>query len=118
MVHSSGAPLSVWRPRSVNAMPGSADEVPYRRGGENFASLRERTYAGADVYRDSGVVAAAHFPLSGMHPRAYVDPEGTRCVGERLCTTHCSCGSGERGEEAVSGGVDLPASEPFEVCAD
>jgi hypothetical protein len=117
MVHSPGTPLSVWWPRSANSMPDPATrsrtvEVASTSPGCARAQTRAPMCTAIPVRSSPRF---SHSPT--CTPATHVDPERTRAVGDRLCAAHGTCGPVERGEEAVAGGVDLLAAEPFELRA-
>ena len=118
MVHSPGTPLRVWRPRSVNVMPDPAARSRTVEVASTSAGLCERADAGTDVYRDARQVVAAYFAFADVDAGTQVDSVSDARCGDCVGAAHRSRWSVEGCEEAVTGGVDLLTSEPFELRSD
>src|SRR5213595_952114 len=97
---------------------GAGDEVVRGRGNEYLACSRASCDACPDVDRDAARLLRRHaFDFARMHAGAYVDTQLAHAGADFECTVDSAGGAVEQGHEAVTGGIDLLASEPFELTA-
>ncbi len=68
-----------------------------------------------DVDADPGHVVATSFHLTGMYTDPYFHAELARTIADRESTLNGPSWTVERGENAVSGGLDLSAAEAMDL---
>ena len=67
---------------------------------------------------EAAQIVASHLALTGVETQAQLDIEGSGGVDDHLATTDSSSRTIEGSDEAVSGRIDLPASEYPQLFAD
>ena len=83
----------------------------------DFAGARVPRHARADVDGDTGDLAVNDLALTGVQAGAYFEAELADGVDDRAGAADRTRGPVERGEEAVSCGVDLATAKPGELAA-
>jgi hypothetical protein len=67
---------------------------------------------------NAGDAVAAELDLASVKADPYLKAERRNGVAHRTSGLDCSPGSVEDGEEAITGGVDLPTAEAFQLATD
>src|SRR5437867_2572441 len=94
---------------------GAGDEVLDGARDEHLAGPGLRSDPRARVDGDPGDLAVQEFALAGVQAGAHLEPQLADLLDDRLRAADRPRGPVEAREEAVAGGVDLPAAEAGEL---
>ena len=107
--HSSGTPLSAWRPWSANSRPEPAVRSLTVRETHTSPGAGEPGDARADVHADAADVVTPTLELPGVDAGPDLQLERGDAVADRLGAAHGTRRAVERREHPVAGRLDDPS---------
>src|SRR5438105_3634686 len=97
--------------------PRTAREIADGARYEDFAGRRFACEAGTEVHRHADELVSADLALAGVDTGAHLEAQRTRGLADGARAADRARGAVERGEEAVTGVVDLLAAEALQLRA-